>query len=317
MQIFNHQEKSPLNLSSIVTIGNFDGIHLGHSALIENIVKEARSREFNSALVTFEPHPQEIINKGKSISRICTISHQLNLFEKLGLDEVHIIRFTKELSRMPPEEFALKFLINRFNLAKLIIGYDFRFGRQRSGDLKLLENLSKDYNFSVEEFAPIRKKGEIVSSTLIRQLIKEFNFNVIPDYLGREFSLYGKVVYGEKRGKKLGFPTANITPGTSLAIKNGVYVSKIKLAEKIYYGITNIGKKPTFGVNSVNIETWIFEFDEDLYGKNLEVIPLCKLRPEKKFSSIKELKKQIDLDALAAQRYLRKQNIFVEINKDQ
>ena len=312
MRIFNHLEKTSLNPRSIVTIGNFDGIHLGHRALIENVVKEANYNCFNSALVTFEPHPQEILNRGKPISRICTSSHQLSLFEKLGLDEVHIIRFTKELSRMPPKEFALKFLINRFNLTKLIIGYDFRFGKQRSGDFKLLNNLSKNYNFSVEEFAPIKEKGQIVSSTLIRKLIKEFNFKKIPDYLGREFSLYGKVVYGEKRGKKLGFPTANITPGTPLAIKNGVYISKIKLEEKIYYGITNIGKRPTFGENLVNIETWIFEFDGDIYGKNLEVIPLRNLRPEKKFSNIKELKKQIDLDTLTAKNYLKEQKIFLK-----
>jgi len=314
MRIFSHQEKSSLNLSSIVTIGNFDGVHLGHRALIENVVKEANSMALNSALVTFEPHPQEIINQGQSICRICTISHQLNLFEKLGLDEVHLIRFTKELSKMPPKEFVIKFLVNRFNLTKLIIGYDFHFGKQRSGDFKLLENLSKKFNFSVEEFAPVKEKGKIVSSTLIRGLIKKFNFEKIPYYLGREFSIYGKVVYGEKRGKKLGFPTANITPESPLAIKNGVYVSKIKLAEKIYYGVTNIGKKPTFGENSVNIETWIFEFDGDLYGKNLEVIPLCKLRPEKKFSSIKELKQQIGVDTLTAQNFLKEKNIFVVSN---
>ena len=315
MRIFNHQEKTSLNHSSIVTIGNFDGIHLGHHALIENVVEEADSKGFNSALVTFEPHPQEIINQGKPVSRICTTSHQLNLFENLGLDEIHVIHFTKKLSRMSPKEFALKFLINRFNLTKLIIGYDFHFGKQRSGDFKLLEHLSKKYNFSVERFPPIKEKGQIVSSTLIRKLIKEFDFKKIPDFLGREFSVYGKVEYGEKRGKKLGFPTANISPGTPLALENGVYVCKIKLEDKIFYGISNIGKKPTFGENQVNIETCIFDFDRDIYGKYLEVIPLCKLRPEKKFSSIEELKKQIDLDILTAQNYLKKKK-KLEFNED-
>jgi len=305
MRIFNHQEKPTLNSSAIVTIGNFDGIHLGHCALIENVVKEANSIGFHSALVTFDPHPQEIINPEKAICRICTTSHQLHLFESLGLDEVHIIPFTKEFSRMPPKDFALKFLINRFNLSKLIVGYDFRFGKYRSGDFHFLESLSKKYNFSVEELAPIKEKGQIVSSTLIRELIKELNFDKIPDFLGREFSLFGKVVYGEKRGRKLGFPTANINPGIPLAIKNGVYVSKIKFSEKIHYGVTNIGAKPTFGKNSINIETFIFDFVGDLYGKTLEVIPLYKIRSEKKFSNINELKNQIDLDTKLSRKYLK------------
>ncbi len=306
MRIFNYQEKTASNSSSIVTIGNFDGIHLGHRGLIDNVVNEAKYKGFRSALVTFEPHPQEIINPEKPISRICTPLHQLHLFEKLGLDEVHVIPFTKELSRMSPKEFALKFLIKRFNLIKLIVGYDFRFGKLRSGNFNFLENLSIDYNFIVEEFAPIKKNDQIISSTLIRGLIKDLNIKKIPTYLGREFSIFGKVVYGEKRGQKLGFPTANISPGIQLAIENGVYVSKIKLAEKIHYGVTNIGKKPTFGKNSVNIETWIFEFEGDIYGENLEVFPLYKIRSEKKFSNLKELQIQIDLDTQTARKYLKK-----------
>jgi len=304
MQVFNHRKKPSANSSSIVTIGNFDGMHLGHRALINTIVKEANDKDFRSALVTFEPHPQEIINSKTKIPRICSAKHQLHLFEEVGLDEVHLIPFTKELSQMKPEKFALQFLINRFNLSKLVIGYDFRFGKFRAGDFKLLETLSKKYEFLIEEIAPVKENDQTVSSTLIRKLIKEFRFSEIPSYLGREFSIFGKVVLGKKRGKKLGFPTANIKPGITLALQNGVYVSKIKLDKKIYYGVANIGIKPTFGKNDVTVETYIFNFEENIYGKFIEVIPLYQLRLEKKFSDVKELKHQIMLDIKATRNYL-------------
>jgi len=304
MQVFNYRKKPAENPNSIVTIGNFDGIHLGHRALISSVVNEASKKDFRSALVTFDPHPQEIIHSKTNIPRICTAEHQLHLLEEIGLDEVHLIPFTKKLSQMSPEKFALKFLINRFNLSKLVIGYDFRFGKFRAGDFKLLESLSKKYNFLLEEISPIKEKDQTVSSTLIRQLIKELRFSEIRSYLGREFSLFGQVVLGDKRGKILGFPTANIRPGVTLALQKGVYVSKIKLDSKIHYGVSNVGIKPTFGKNDVTVETWIFNFDKDIYGKFIEIIPLYLLRLEKKFISVKALKKQVTLDIKAAHNYL-------------
>ena len=304
MQVFSYQDKTTSFPSSVVTIGNFDGIHLGHRALICSAVHEAKARGCASALVTFDPHPQEIIHSQQSVSRICTTVHQLRLLEELDLDELHIIPFTKELSQMPPEEFALQFLIKRFDLAKLVIGYDFRFGKYRAGDFILLETLSQKYNFSLEEVAPVQEKGQTVSSTLIRELIQEYRFAEIPSYLGRDFSIYGEVIHGEQRGQKLGFPTANIKPGITLALPNGVYVSKIKFAEKIHFGVTNVGKRPTFGENAITVETWLFDFDEDIYGKDLEVIPLFQLRLEKKFSSMEDLQNQIKQDIETARHYL-------------
>jgi riboflavin kinase/FMN adenylyltransferase len=304
MQVFSYQDKTTSFPSSVVTIGNFDGIHLGHRALICSAVHEAKARGCASALVTFDPHPQEIIHSQQSVSRICTAVHQLRLLEELGLDELHVIPFTRELSQMPPEEFALQFLIKRFDLAKLVIGYDFRFGKYRAGDFILLETLSQKYNFSLEEVSPVQEKGQTVSSTLIRELIQEYRFAEIPSYLGRDFSIYGEVIHGEQRGQKLGFPTANIQPGITLALPNGVYVSKILYAEKIHFGVTNVGNRPTFGENTITVETWLFDFDEDIYGKDLEVIPLFQLRPEKKFSSMEDLQNQIKQDIETARHYL-------------
>jgi len=309
MQVYRYQKK-PVDIPrTVVTIGNFDGIHLGHRELISAAVNEAHLRGCASALVTFNPHPQEIIHSQQSVSHICTSVHQLRLLEEQGLDEVHVIQFTSEMSQMHPEDFALQFLIKRFDLVKLVIGYDFRFGKHRAGDFKLLENLSQQFNFSLEEIAPVQQKGQTVSSSLIRQLIREFRFAEIPQYLGREYSIYGKVEKGEQRGKKLGFSTANIFPEVTLALAAGVYVTKIKLANKIYFGVTNAGKKPTFGNNTFTVETFIFDFEDDIYGEYLEVIPLNQLRPETKFSGIEDLKKQIMKDVKSAQKYLISNNL--------
>ena len=308
MQVYRFQKK-PVDIPrTVVTIGNFDGIHLGHRALISAAVNEAQLRGCASALVTFNPHPQEIIHSQQPVSHICTSVHQLRLLEEQGLDEVHVIQFTRELSQMLPEEFALQFLIKRFDLVKLVIGYDFRFGKHRAGDFKLLENLSQQYNFSLEEIAPVQQKGQTVSSSFIRQLIREFRFAEIPQYLGREYSIYGKVEKGEQRGKKLGFSTANIFPEVTLALAAGVYVTKIKLANKIYFGVTNAGNKPTFGNNTFTVETFIFDFEDDIYGEYLEVIPLHQLRPETKFLGMEDLKKQIMKDVKIAQKYLISNN---------
>ena len=309
MQVYRFQKK-PVDIPrTVVTIGNFDGIHLGHRALISAAVNEAQLRDCASALVTFNPHPQEIIHSQQPVSHICTSVHQLRLLEEQGLYEVHVIQFTSEMSQMHPEDFALQFLIKRFDLVKLVIGYDFRFGKHRAGDFKLLENLSQQFNFSLEEIAPVQQKGQTVSSSLIRQLIREFRFAEIPQYLGREYSIYGKVEKGEQRGKKLGFSTANIFPEVTLALAAGVYVTKIKLANKIYFGVTNAGNKPTFGNNTFTVETFIFDFEDDIYGEYLEVIPLHQLRPETKFKGMEDLKKQIMKDVKSAQKFLISNNL--------
>ena len=309
MQVYHFQKKPVEIPRTVVTIGNFDGIHLGHHTLISAAVNEAHLQGCASALVTFNPHPQEIIHSQQSVSHICTSVHQLRLLEEQGLYEVHVIKFTSEMSQMHPEDFALQFLIKRFDLVKLVIGYDFRFGKHRAGDFKLLENLSQQFNFSLEEIAPVQQKGQTVSSSLIRQLIREFRFAEIPQYLGREYSIYGKVEKGEQRGKKLGFSTANIFPEVTLALAAGVYVTKIKLANKIYFGVTNAGNKPTFGNNTFTVETFIFDFEDDIYGEYLEVIPLHQLRPETKFLGMEDLKKQIMKDVKSAQKYLISNNL--------
>ena len=288
---------------SVVTIGNFDGFHLGHQALVRKVVEEAQQSGCRKALLTFDPHPQEIVHPGHPVYRICTSIQRLSLFEQATLDEVHILPFTHELSKLEAEEFAYRFLIQRFQLEKLVIGYDFRFGKHRKGDFKTLEELGYRHGFEVEEVAPIKVNQQTVSSTHIRQLIQGHQFEALPEFLGRSYSILGMVEQGDQRGRQLGFPTANLRPGVPLALPRGVYVSRLSVQGQEYHGVTNVGVRPTFGQNETAVETWIFNFSRDLYGEPMEVWPLRFLRPEQCFSGVDELKQQISKDIQAAERF--------------
>ena len=300
VQFNNRSSTSP----AIVTIGNFDGMHLGHQALIEPVVRQAKAQHCLSALVTFDPHPEEVL-KNKQIGKICTPEHRLHLMKQAGLDLVHIIPFTQEFSQLPPESFIEKFLIERFKLAKLVVGYDFRFGKGRAGDCDLLKKMGQSHAFEVEVIQPFHIHQQTVSSTFIRALIYEGKFDDIEPYLGRRYSLYGTVMDGQKRGRTIGFPTANLRPQITLPLPFGVYVVAGEVQNKRLYGVTNIGVRPTFGVNEPTIETYLFDFDQDIYGKPLEIWPLKQLRDEKKFESLDALKKQIQQDIEAAKDYLK------------
>ncbi len=293
----------------IVTIGNFDGVHLGHQSLIRKIVKEAQQRSCSSVLMTFDPHPQEVIHPQLAVPKICTPDLRIKLLEVLGLDAVHIIRFTKDFSKLSPEDFALHFLIERFNIVKLVVGYDFHFGKSRAGNATLLENYAQKYRFDFEQIHPIQIDGRTVSSTLIREMISNNQFDEIPKLLGRHYSIYAVIEKGDQRGHTLGFPTANQCLG-NIPLNKGVYVTKVTLREQTYYGVTNVGVKPTFGQNEQAVETHIFDFDEDIYGEFLEVKPLKFLRGEKKFSNIASLTQQIKDDIQTAKSYLQSENLI-------
>ena len=307
MKVHILRELDSSAVPTVVTIGNFDGIHLGHRALIDAVIREAKQRQSASALVTFDPHPQEIIHPRRPVPRICTPELQFRLLEECGLDEVHVIPFTPELAELDAETFAFKFLVNRFSLEKLVVGYDFRFGKNRKGDFILLERLARERGFILEEIAPVRINGQIVSSTLIRQQIEDQHFDLVEQFLGRRYSLLGVVEKGEQRGRLLGFPTANLIPKTPLPLCEGVYVSQIGISGELHYGVTNIGTRPTFGEDEIRVETWIIDFDQDIYGKTIEVRPLKLLRPEKRFNGMKELKKQIKEDVSRAKSYLERE----------
>ena len=304
MKILQLSEQFHTNTPTTVTIGNFDGLHLGHQSLINATVSAAKKGNGNAALITFDPHPQEVLH-GKQIPKICTSALNLRLLEQSGLDVVHFIPFTSELSCISPEEFAYRFLIQPFQLHTLVIGYDFRFGKNRSGDFKLLENLSLQYGFTLKEVPPFQVNGQTVSSTLIRQLIQAGKFAKIPAYLGRPYTILGEVILGNQRGRTLGVPTANLCQNICLPLQDGVYVVRIDLGQGTFYGVSNIGHRPTFDEMTTVVETHLFDFNDNLYGQEIEIYPLHFIRPIQSFASVELLVQQIHQDIANAHQFLR------------
>ena len=307
MKILHFQDNASPRQPVIVTIGNFDGMHLGHQFIVRKVVHEAQATQCSSVMVTFEPHPQEVIQPHKAVKKICTPELRNRLLEGMGLDALHVIPFTPQFSQRSAEDFARECLIERFQLKKLIVGYDFHFGKQRRGNAKLLETLSHEEGFALEEVAPIQMGNQIVSSTLIRQLIQENRFDEIPPYLGRPYSLYAPVEQGEQRGRTMGFPTANLKLAIKIPLEVGVYVTHVQVRNQMFHGVTNVGFRPTFEHREQTVETFIFDFSDDIYGEKLEVWPLKQLRKEKKFPNINALKAQIHKDVENAQAFFQSQ----------
>ena len=291
-----------------ITIGNFDGLHLGHRALIETTLQASHSFAGKAALVTFDPHPQEVLGN-RPVERINSRFHQDQLLKQAGLDEINTLRFTKEFSELSPEGFVRRFLVEPYNLSQVVVGYDFRFGCQRAGDLKTLETLGKQLGFLVQEVPPLQLGGRTVSSTLIRQMIRENQFEQLPMYLGRPYGIRGSVEIGDQRGRTLGFPTAIINPNVNLAPNKGVYVSRVCWQGRRFLGVTNFGTRPTFQKDKPLLETHLLDETIDLYGEIIEVQPLAFLRQVVKFSSPDELKSQILRDIQQARNYLERSKL--------
>lgn len=301
---FKKEQISPGPHPAVVTIGNFDGVHLGHQALIDRVVSEAKRMGVKSALLTFHPHPQTIV-RGEAPPMLTTAAMRLRLFEQSGLDAAYFIPFTKAFSRTTPEDFVNDYLSANFQIRKLMIGYDFHFGQGRSGSADVLERLSKDQGFEFETFAEISFEGRKVSSSAIRAALAELDFATARKFLGRPFSILEKVSVGNRKGRTLGFPTLNQVPEDPLPIPFGVYASRAIVGAQTLPGVSNYGIRPTIGGTSPVLETHLFNFDQDLYGELVEVIPLHQLREERKFDSLAELTRQIGLDCDQAQAFHR------------
>ena len=290
-----------------VTIGTFDGVHFGHQKIIEKLVFEAKKAQKKSVVLTFFPHPRMVLQKDASVKLINTIDERANLLEKTGLDYLIIHPFSVEFSKMTALEFVRDILVNQLNIAKLIIGYDHHFGKNREGNITQLSEYSDVYNFDVEEI-PAQDIDEVsVSSTKIRRALESGNLQTANHYLGYPFMLNGTVVNGKKLGGKIGYPTANIAieEPYKLIPKTGVYVVKSTINENVVFGMMNIGNRPTVDGNYQTIEVHFFDFNQDLYGKNLRIDLLYFLRDEQKFDSISLLVNQLKNDEKNAKNYLK------------
>lgn len=282
-------------------IGIFDGVHRGHQKILKKLVKEGIESKTKSLVITFSPHPRKVLNSKSKIPSLISMEHRIRLIKELGVDFFLVINFTKSIAMTPPEDFVKNILIQKVGIKSLIVGKNFLFGRNGKGNFNLLKKAGKVYGFKLIGVEPVKLKGLVVSSTRIRKKIEKGDLKNASLMLGRPVTVLGTVVRGRGVGKKLGFPTANIDPHHEAIPPSGVYAVDVKIGKENFKGVLNIGTRPTFGkATDPVIELHIFNFKKHIYGKDAEIIFKRKIRNEKRFSSIEELRKQIALDAIRA-----------------
>lgn len=290
---------------TVVALGNFDGVHMGHQELIRRCVEAAKTAGIKSAVFTFSNHPRNVMG-GNTVKNIIYPDVKEHIMESLGVDYVFDIPFTDEVRTMTPEDFVNKLLVSTFKMREAYCGFNYRFGFKGAGTPEILAHMGIEQGFGVHVLSPVTIDGNVVSSTLIRQLIEEGRMEECTKYMGRTYSVEGEVVVGNRLGKSIGFPTSNLNIDLSMVSPpNGVYITTCEYGGKTYGSITNVGNKPTIGEFVRNIETHIFNFDKELYGKNIRVNFIKRVRPEFKFDSIDALKKQITEDCIAAKAFHR------------
>ena len=288
-------------LPCVVTIGNFDGVHLGHQALLTEVKKRAHDLKLESAVITFEPNPKDYFSQNKPQTRISSLREKIELFNEIKIDRVHIIKFNQEFSKVTANEF-ISVLFKQLKVKEIVVGEDFCFGRGREGSIKQLSASSMKLNIKNK----ILMDGKRISSTLIRNLLANDKLDQANKYIGRPYSISGKVVHGEKRGRKIGFPTANIHMRHNRPPLKGVFAVKFQN----HFGVANLGIRPSIkGEKKLQLEVHLLNFSSDLYGQHVSVIFLKKLRDEKKFKSLDELKEQIKLDVIKAKLFFDKKNL--------
>ena len=281
----------------ILAIGNFDGLHRGHMKLVEQVRLRASELSGMASVLTFDPHPSRIVQPDKARELLMTQEQKLECLEQAGIDCAGIVKFTTALSRLEPEDFVRKVLVDWFHVAEVWVGLNFLFGCDRSGNFSLLRSLGARYGFSVKKIDPVRYKEFVVSSTRIRRLLREGYVDEAGTLLGHHYFIDGKVVLGTQRGKVQGFPTANLLTENDVLLPNGVYVTTVRLNGVIHPAVTNIGVRPTFKTNGERVvETHIFNYKKNLYDKYIRVAFVKRLRDEKEFSDANALQAQIVSD---------------------
>ena len=300
MKVYNSIEEFNTSNKTAVTTGTFDGVHTGHKVIIDQLKRAAEKIDGESVILTFFPHPRMVLYPDDSDLRLLnTIDERIKMLEKSGIDHLIVHPFSKEFSRLSSTEFVRDILVNQLNVATLVIGYDHHFGRNREGSFKHLQELSPLYDFKVEEISAQEIQQVNISSTKVRTSLQNGEILAANQFLGYNYFIKGIVVDGEKTGRTIGFPTANIKINEwyKLIPTNGVYAVKAKIGETIFNGMLNIGNRPTLNENDTStIEVNIFNFDEEIYGQEIEIEFIQRIRDEQKFENISALKKQLEVD---------------------
>jgi riboflavin kinase/FMN adenylyltransferase len=302
--IYSHKNDRPSDLTAgaVATIGNFDGVHLGHQLVINKIRDHSTQSKLPSMIIAFEPSAKEFFLKDNAPPRLTSFREKFSLIDKLGIDYFVCLHFNHALANMPAEEFIKKILVNTLGVKHLTVGDNFRFGKDRKGHFNLLQHHANKLDYEVEDTESFESNGKRVSSSLIREFLNKGEMDHAKKMLGRDYSMSGRVVHGDEKGRTIGFPTANIPIKRKNCAVSGVFAVTVLMQDgKKYYGVANIGHRPTIGGTRTQLEVHIFQFAQDIYGKFLTVTFNKKLRDEKKFASFDELKKQIKQDSKSAQ----------------
>ena len=309
MQVYRDFSELKRNDLTVISIGTFDGVHCAHRQILDKVLELSKSNNARSFIVTFHPHPQEVLkNKTPEIKLLTTTEEKLNLLEEIGIENVLVINFTEEFSKTQARDFYKNIIYSRIGVHDLVVGYDHMFGRNREGDFNTLTELGSGFKFRVHRVEEIDVDGVKVSSTNIRHALAEGNVEKANRLLGHKYGFEGLVVVGDKNGRTLGFPTANVEPTASnkLIPGDGVYCVKVTIGKDVFYGMMNIGFRPTLtkGIKKV-MEIYIFDFNKDIYGEKIYINFLKRLRSEIKFASKEELTEQLNKDKEQSLNYLK------------
>jgi riboflavin kinase/FMN adenylyltransferase len=292
---------------SIVTIGTFDGVHIGHKKILEKVIQNALLEGCESVVLTFFPHPRMVLQADSDIKLLNTVDEKIILLEKAGIDNVIIHPFSQEFSRLTAEEFVKTILVDKLNIQKIIIGHDHRFGRNRTANIDDLIQFGEKYDFDVEQISAQEINEIAISSTKIRNAIIDGAIALAKNYLGYNYFFSGTVASGKKLGRTIGFPTANIEIDETYKLipKNGVYIVKSYYNNKDIFGMMNIGNRPTVNGDHQTIEVNFFDFDENIYGQKLTITLLNRIRDEQKFASVDDLKMQLNKDKATSLQFIQ------------
>lgn len=296
--------REPLQKSA-VTIGNFDGIHLGHRALLGRVVNSARELDATSVVVTFDPHPAQILAPERTPKTLAPFALKASLIEREGIELLAVLRFTRELSMLSPEEFTRSILVEKQRAVIVHVGSNFRFGHQRAGDTALLADLGRKNGFRVETLPMIKVRGQRVSSSQIRHSLSHGRVEIAGRMLGRPYALSGNIVTGEGVGHKKTVPTLNLGPVEQQLPKNGVYITRTRVGGALHDSVTNVGHKPTFGQHRLTVETFLLNFHGEVQAEEMEIEFLHRLRDEIKFPDAEALKRQIQQDVERSLKFFR------------
>ena len=305
--ICNIHNIKPRHQGCVATIGNFDGLHQGHQTVIQALIKLGTQLNLPTCVILFEPHPQEFFYGEKAPARLMRLREKIKFLQLLAIDRVLCLRFNNRLAECTADEFVKKILVDKLGIKDLIIGDDFRFGKGRQGDFPLLKKLGQEYGFKVFSTPTVLYENERIGSSRVRSAVKQANFKLAALLLGRPFTLSGRVIYGDQRGRLLGFPTANIGLHRQIIPLQGVFIVNVYgLTATPLTGVANIGKRPTVNGLKNLLEVHLFDFDQDIYSRFIEIEFLKKIRDEKKFDSLAALKQKITKDVATAKNYFMK-----------